>query len=104
MQSEKKMPKFYLVLIICWVVALSLLAFGLYVVREYLADYESVQPKYVAEEVFKKYFSLDLALVFIYYSVAFEVKTTVCGGEGKLNKNIIRHLPELFNKRKSFRI
>lgn len=55
-----------------------------------------------SQKVFKKYFSLDLALVFIYYSVAFELKTTVCGGEGRLNKSVIRHLPELFNKRKSF--
>lgn len=68
MQSEKKMPKFYLVLIICWVMALALLAFGLYVVREYLADYERVQPKYVAEEVFKKYFETGDYLSVIKYS------------------------------------
>ncbi len=57
MQSDaKKMPKFYLVLIICWAVALSALAISLFIVRGYLADYESVQPKYVAAEVFEKYF------------------------------------------------
>lgn len=57
MQNDaKKMPKFYLVLIICWVVALAALTAVLFVVRDYLADYESVQPKYVADEVFEKYF------------------------------------------------
>ena len=50
------MPKFYLVLIICWAVALVLLTAALLIIRSYLADYESVQPKYVAEEVFEKYF------------------------------------------------
>ncbi len=54
--NAKKLPKFYFVLIICWGVALGLLAVALLVFRGYLADYESVQPKYVAEEVFEKYF------------------------------------------------
>ncbi len=52
----KKLPKFYLVLIICWAVALLSLAVALFIVRGYLADYESVQPKYVADEVFERYF------------------------------------------------
>ncbi len=56
MQNEKRLPKFYLVLIICWVIALAALAAALFIVRGYLADYESVQPKYVADEVFEKYF------------------------------------------------
>ena len=55
--NAKKLPKFYLVLIICWAIALALLAVALLVIRTYLADYESVQPKYVAEEVFENYFS-----------------------------------------------
>lgn len=62
--NAKKLPKFYLVLIICWVVALAALAAALFVVRGLLADYESVQPKYVAEEIFEKYFlSADYAAI-----------------------------------------
>ncbi|MBE6538274.1 MAG: hypothetical protein E7671_02270 [Ruminococcaceae bacterium] len=57
MLTKKKMPRFYLVLIICWAVALTLLGTALLIVRSYLADFESTQPKYVAEEVFEKYFS-----------------------------------------------
>lgn len=57
MQTKKKMPRFYLVLIICWAIALTLLGAALLIVRSYLSDYESTQPKYVAEEVFGKYFS-----------------------------------------------
>lgn len=68
MQNEKKMPKFYLVLIICWVLALVALAVGLFIVRGYLADYESVQPKYVADEVFEKYFETGDYLSIIKHS------------------------------------
>ncbi len=56
MQSKKKMPRFYTALIICWIAALVLLGIALLIVRSYLADYESVQPKYVAEQVFSEYF------------------------------------------------
>lgn len=56
MQNKKRLPKFYLILIICWVVALAALAICLLTIRSYLADYESVQPKYVAEDVFQQYF------------------------------------------------
>ena len=59
--DAKKLPKFYLVLIICWAVALFI-AWG------YLADYESVQPKYVAEDVFEKYFETGDYLSIIKHS------------------------------------
>ena len=68
MQNEKKMPKFYLVLIICWVIALAALAVGLFIAWGYLADYESVQPKYVAEQVFEKYFETGDYLSMIKHS------------------------------------
>ena len=51
------MPKFYIILIVCWVLALTALAIALVTIRSYLADYESVQPKYTAAEVFEKYFA-----------------------------------------------
>ena len=68
MQNDRKLPKFYFVLIICWVVALVALAVGLFIVRGYLADYESVQPKYVADEVFEKYFETGDYLSIIKHS------------------------------------
>lgn len=57
MQTKRKLPTFYIVLIICWAVALALLSIALLVIRTYLADYESTQPKYIAEKVFEEYFS-----------------------------------------------
>lgn len=54
--KAKKMPRFYIVLIWCWCIALCLLGIALFIVNGYLADYESVQPKYVAEEIFNTYF------------------------------------------------
>ncbi|MEE0970333.1 MAG: hypothetical protein U0M06_13260 [Clostridia bacterium] len=56
MPTEKSLPKFYQILIFCWCAALILLAIALLVVRSYLADYESVQPKYTASQVFENYF------------------------------------------------
>lgn len=52
----KKLPLFYKVFFLCWGIALTLLAIALVIVRTYLADYESTQPKYVADEVFEEYF------------------------------------------------
>ena len=52
----KKPSLFWRVFFLCWGIALTLLAVALVIVRSYLADYESTQPKYVAEEVFNEYF------------------------------------------------
>ena len=54
--KPKKMPKFYIILIVCWILALSALAVLLINVRAYLENYESVQPKYLAQDVFDEYF------------------------------------------------
>ncbi len=56
MAAKKKMPRFYSALIVCWVIALSALVIGLLFLATYLKDYESVQPKYTADEVFREYF------------------------------------------------
>lgn len=55
--KTKKISKFWLTFAICWVIALVALFIALAVVRTYLSDYEDSQPKYVAEEIFEKYFS-----------------------------------------------
>lgn len=68
--KAKKMPRFYVALIICWCVALCLLGVALFVVRGYLADYESVQPKYLAEEIFNTYFkNKDYNGIFAYADI-----------------------------------
>lgn len=56
MAIKKKLPVFWTVFIICWVAALAALFISLSALRSYLAEYESVQPKYVAETVFDEYF------------------------------------------------
>lgn len=56
MAIKKKFPVFWTVFIICWIVALAALFISLTALRSYLAEYESVQPKYVAETVFDEYF------------------------------------------------
>ena len=43
-------------MIVCWALALIALFIGLMILRTYLADYERVQPKYVAEEIFEGHF------------------------------------------------
>lgn len=56
-KHEKKLSKFAVIMIICWAAALAALAVCMLILRSYLADYESVQPKYAAEKVFSEYFS-----------------------------------------------
>ena len=83
MQTKKKLPTFYLVLIICWAVALALLASALLVIRTYLADYERTQPKHLAEKVFEEYFSdADFGAILDFSDTndsTFESKETLSG-------------------------
>lgn len=53
----RKIPLFYMIFIACFSIAFVVLAVGLIVLRFYLADFEGAQPRYVADEVFEKYFS-----------------------------------------------
>ncbi len=57
MRTKKRFPVFYTVYLILVVLALILIHCGLGVVKKYLAEYESVQPKYLAAEIFEEYYS-----------------------------------------------
>ncbi len=54
--QKKQFPKFYLIYFACLVVAILVITVGLGVLSSRLAEYEGAQPKYVASEVFAKYF------------------------------------------------
>lgn len=54
--QKKSFSKFYLVYFSCLVVAILAITVALGVVSNRLAEYESAQPKYVAAEVFARYF------------------------------------------------
>ncbi len=56
MSRKRKLPVFYRIYFVCIAVFVLALVIGLIWLRGYLADYESAQPKYVAEEVFEKYY------------------------------------------------
>ena len=56
-----RFPYFYAVLLIIVLTALTVLFMALNLLRDWLADYESAQSKYIAQEVFEEYYSpLDL--------------------------------------------
>jgi len=57
MKQRKHFPVFYTIYFLCIALFLVGLYAGLGVVREYLADYESAQPQYVAEKVFGEFYS-----------------------------------------------
>lgn len=54
--QKKQFPKFYLIYFACLVVSILAITVALGVVSGRLAEYESAQPKYVAAEIFAKYF------------------------------------------------
>ncbi len=54
--QKKSFPKFYLIYFSCLVIAILAITVTLGIVSGRLAEYESAQPKYVAAEVFAKYF------------------------------------------------
>ena len=56
-RSRRKFPLFYIIYISVIAVFIIGTVVGLFVLRAYLADYESVQPKYAAEEIFEQYFA-----------------------------------------------
>lgn len=56
-QARSGIPWFYLIYLIYVAAALAGILFACSVVRELLAEYESAQPKYVAEEAFETYFA-----------------------------------------------
>ena len=50
-------PLFYIICLVFVVAVCVAVMYGLKIVRNRMAEYESVQPKYVAEEVFTRYFN-----------------------------------------------
>lgn len=57
MSVKKRLPLFYKVYFIAIAVALAGIAFGLFWLRGYLAEYEGAQAYHVAEKVFDRYYS-----------------------------------------------
>lgn len=55
--QSRGIPRFYVVYLICVAAALALIFIACAVVRGLLAEYEAVQPKYVAKEAFETYFA-----------------------------------------------
>ncbi len=54
--KKQSFPKFYIIYFSCLVVAVLLVTVLLGILSQRLAEYESAQPKYIAGEVFAKYF------------------------------------------------
>ncbi len=55
-RQRRTTPMFYIIYLAAIAVFLTLVVIGLLVLNSYLAAYESLQPKYVAEEIFEEYF------------------------------------------------
>ena len=55
-KKKRKFPWFYAVLALFVIVGICLVAYGLSVLKLWMADYEQSQPKYAAEEIFNTYF------------------------------------------------
>ncbi len=55
--KRRGFPYFYTILAVLLVLGVCAVAYGLSLLNEWLADYESSQPKYVAEKVFNEYFA-----------------------------------------------
>lgn len=56
MRKKHRFPIFYAILVLFIVLAVVAIEFAIGKVTDYLADYESAQPKYVAEDIFNKYY------------------------------------------------
>ncbi len=54
--TKKSFSKFYLIYLSCLVIVILAITVGLGLLSQRLAEYESAQPKYVAAEIFAKYF------------------------------------------------
>ncbi len=62
MAKVKKFPYFYTVLALLVLVGICCVAYGLGLLKSWMADYEATRPKYVAENVFETYFKdLDVS-------------------------------------------
>ena len=59
MRTKKRFPVFYIIYFVCIAIVLAAVHYGLGIVKEYLADYESAQPQYEAERVFNEYYTAD---------------------------------------------
>ena len=61
MEKTKRFPYFYTILALLVLVGVCCVAYGLGLLKSWMADYESTRPKYVAEQVFDTYFkNLDI--------------------------------------------
>lgn len=61
MEKIKRFPYFYTILALLVLVGVCCVAYGLGLLKSWMADYESTRPKYVAEQVFDTYFkNLDI--------------------------------------------
>ena len=56
MAKVKKFPYFYTILALLVLVGVCCVAYGLGLLKSWMADYESTRPKYVAENVFETHF------------------------------------------------
>ncbi len=56
MEKTKRFPYFYTILALLVLVGVCCVAYGLGLLKNWMADYESTRPKYVAEQVFNTYF------------------------------------------------
>ncbi|MBR6507080.1 MAG: hypothetical protein IKT37_05715 [Clostridia bacterium] len=56
MEKTKRFPYFYTILALLVLVGVCCVAYGLGLLKSWMADYESTRPKYVAEHVFNTYF------------------------------------------------
>ncbi len=54
---KKKLPLFYTIYLSCILVFILILCFGVAYVKTLLTEYELVQPKYVAQEIFDRHFT-----------------------------------------------
>jgi hypothetical protein len=90
MRKKHKFPIFYTILVLFIIMAVIAIDYAIGEVSEYLADYESTQPKYVAEEIFSKY----------YKSYDFDSLVTLAGlevPEYESRENLIKYLHSLYD-------
>ncbi len=57
MNKKRQSSVFYRIFALVWAVLLCLLVVSVFILRSYLADYESTLPQHVAQDMFEKYFT-----------------------------------------------
>lgn len=90
MRKKHRFPIFYTLLILFITAAVIAIECAMNILNDYLADYESAQPKYVAEDIFNRY----------YKSMDFDALVTLSGieiPEFESKESLVRYLHSLYD-------